>query len=301
MRGPRGVLGRSHRQPVEASRPALRPEAPGKLVIGTAADSYGSFLAATGVAPAIVQDYTGWDAKFSVSNVGPAEAVVQIQPRHAPLAKIIAGGYDTWLESYASSVRSYGKPVILSFGHEMNGDWSAWGYRHATPAEFIAAWKHVVTDLLVMGRGETSRGCGQLTGLARASATRPSGGRAVHGWAWSESTSITAARRTRGPTRSRPQSRTSAGSGPGLSCCPRNRRSRRGAGQAAKLPDLFKGAAADHVYGILYFNHPGTNAWPLAGASRYRRVPQASPGGTWVSTLLLLATYAPSCGRPWRR
>ena len=28
----------------------------------------------------------------------------------------------------------YGHPVILSFGHEMNGDWYLWGYRHTSPA-----------------------------------------------------------------------------------------------------------------------------------------------------------------------
>ncbi len=122
--------------------PAAGPagsRAPGKLVVGTAADSYSSFLATTGVAPAIVQEYAGWGTRFTASAAGPAEVIVQIQPRHAPLGEITAGRYDAWLKSYASSVRRYGKPVILSFGHEMNGDWSSWGYKHASPAAFIAA------------------------------------------------------------------------------------------------------------------------------------------------------------------
>jgi mannan endo-1,4-beta-mannosidase len=34
--------------------------------------------------------------------------------------------------------------VILSFGHEMNGTWYPWGYGHASPAAFVAAWRHVV-------------------------------------------------------------------------------------------------------------------------------------------------------------
>jgi len=43
------------------------------------------------------------------------------------------------------AVRSYRHPVIIGFGHEMNGWWSSWGYRHTTPAVFTAAWRHVVT------------------------------------------------------------------------------------------------------------------------------------------------------------
>jgi hypothetical protein len=29
--------------------------------------------------------------------------------------------------AYAAAVRSYQRPVILSFGHEMNGFWYSWG------------------------------------------------------------------------------------------------------------------------------------------------------------------------------
>ncbi len=42
-------------------------------------------------------------------------------------------------------MRAYRHPVILSFGHEMNGYWYSWGYRHTSPAMFVAAWRHIVT------------------------------------------------------------------------------------------------------------------------------------------------------------
>ena len=35
--------------------------------------------------------------------------------------------------------------MILSFDHEMNGNWYSWGYQHESPATFVAAWRHVVT------------------------------------------------------------------------------------------------------------------------------------------------------------
>ena len=35
--------------------------------------------------------------------------------------------------------------MIIGFGHEMNGPWYPWGYRHVAPSTFVAAWRHVVT------------------------------------------------------------------------------------------------------------------------------------------------------------
>ena len=41
--------------------------------------------------------------------------------------------------------------MILSFGHEMNGNWYSWGNTNSTPAQFIAAWRHVVTVFRAVG------------------------------------------------------------------------------------------------------------------------------------------------------
>ena len=50
------------------------------------------------------------------------------------------------------------KPSVLSgirssssFGHEMNGKWYSWGYRHTSPATFVAAWRHIVKLFRVLG------------------------------------------------------------------------------------------------------------------------------------------------------
>jgi endoglucanase len=42
------------------------------------------------------------------------------------LEGIIDGLYDTYLTSWAEGMRNFGKPVLLRFGHEMNGDWYPW-------------------------------------------------------------------------------------------------------------------------------------------------------------------------------
>ena len=60
------------------------------------------------------------------------------------LASIAAGGSDAYLRSYADAVVAFRHPVILSFGHEMNGTWYSWGDSQQLPATFVAAWRHIV-------------------------------------------------------------------------------------------------------------------------------------------------------------
>jgi mannan endo-1,4-beta-mannosidase len=59
--------------------------------------------------------------------------LVQMNPTNASVAAIASGQYDAYLSSYAKAVRAYGKPVILSFGHEMNGTWYSWATRTHPP------------------------------------------------------------------------------------------------------------------------------------------------------------------------
>jgi mannan endo-1,4-beta-mannosidase len=103
----------------------------------------------TGVRPNVVMYYSGWlepfRTKFAVTAAGHgAVPMVQIEPAGIKLSAIVSGSYDTYLRDYALAVRSYGHGVIIGFGHEMNGYWYSWGTRHASPAEFVAAWRHIV-------------------------------------------------------------------------------------------------------------------------------------------------------------
>ena len=109
-----------------------------------------SFTRATGVKPRLVVYYSGWWEPFQASfatTVAKHGAVplVQIDPANVSIGAIASGHYDTYLTSYARAVRKYRDPVILSFGHEMNGSWFTWGYRYTPPAVFVSAWRHIVT------------------------------------------------------------------------------------------------------------------------------------------------------------
>jgi hypothetical protein len=147
-------------RPAQAGHPVPQrhglPTTPGSyigLYSHEAPDSYAgvtAFTTATGVKPRVVVYYSGWLEPFQV---GFAKAVahdaavplVQMNPTHTSVAAIAAGQYDSYLRAYAEAVRAYRHPVILSFGHEMNGYWYSWGYTHTSPAAFVAAWRHIVT------------------------------------------------------------------------------------------------------------------------------------------------------------
>jgi mannan endo-1,4-beta-mannosidase len=109
-----------------------------------------AFKSTTGATPDIVMYYSGWFMPFPTSfatitaNNG-AVPLVQMDPDGINVTEIAQGKYDGYLSAYAEAVRAYRNPVILSFGHEMNGDWSSWGYRNTSPAVFVRAWRHIVT------------------------------------------------------------------------------------------------------------------------------------------------------------
>lgn len=107
------------------------------------------FASATGINPRIVACYTDWNDGFCADFAETAwrhdaYVLAQMQPTGVRLASIAAGRSDNYLRSYADAIRSFGHPVMVSFGHEMNGTWYSWGAGHETPATFVAAWRHIV-------------------------------------------------------------------------------------------------------------------------------------------------------------
>ena len=105
--------------------------------------------------------YSGWFVPFPAAFAATAASngavpLVQMDPDGISVAGIAAGRYDGYLSAYAEAVRAYRHPVIVSFGHEMNGSWSSWGYRHTSPATFVAAWRHIVTLFRELGAGNVT-------------------------------------------------------------------------------------------------------------------------------------------------
>jgi len=59
---------------------------------------------------------------------------------------IIKGKHDQYIRGWAKAAKSFGKPVIVRFMHEMNGNWFPWsiGNFDNNPKRFKQAWQHVV-------------------------------------------------------------------------------------------------------------------------------------------------------------
>jgi hypothetical protein len=139
--------------PGELGSPSTNPGSYLGVFEAGALDAYrpiADFTKAVGKQPNLVGYYSGWGEPFETSfaqrtNKHGAATIVQWNPTFASVSKIVAGGYDTYLRSFADSVREFGHPVIIGFGHEMNADWYSWGYGHLPPATFVAAWRHIVT------------------------------------------------------------------------------------------------------------------------------------------------------------
>jgi mannan endo-1,4-beta-mannosidase len=146
----------------DAPTAASRPLAPGSY-LGVyepgVPDSYAgikTFAASTGVQPTVIVYYSGWLEKFqagfaTLAARHDAVPLVQINPEGVSIKAIASGHYDPYLRSYASAVKAFGRHVIISFGHEMNGSWYSWGYQHTAPAVFVAAWRHIVTVFRQVG------------------------------------------------------------------------------------------------------------------------------------------------------
>jgi len=115
------------------------------------------------------QDRVGWYE--ALTNVYPGVAIAAVQARgsipyivwepydsripgetpygsYSRLAEIAAGRYDAQILAWARGAASNGGPIEICFGHEMNGDWYAWGILNAhngnTGALYVRAYRHVV-------------------------------------------------------------------------------------------------------------------------------------------------------------
>ena len=76
-----------------------------------------------------------WDA---------SKALYTAQPRYR-LRNIIDGKFDPLIRSWARSLAAFGRPVLLRFAQEMDGNWYPWD-EHANGnriGQFVQAWRHV--------------------------------------------------------------------------------------------------------------------------------------------------------------
>lgn len=68
------------------------------------------------------------------------------------LAAIAGGMYDVYVDAWARDAASFGVPVMVRLGHEMNDPYRyPWGPQNNRPEDFVAAWRHVVERFRAAG------------------------------------------------------------------------------------------------------------------------------------------------------
>ena len=62
------------------------------------------------------------------------------------LNTILIGRWDFYLQQWAEAIRAWGKPVLIRWGHEMNGTWYPWDGTHndSNPARYIETFRYIV-------------------------------------------------------------------------------------------------------------------------------------------------------------
>jgi len=215
------------------------------------------FAPVAGRKPNIAVYYGGWGAPFharfatAAARAG-AVVLVHMEPWHQSMAAVAAGHWDRYLHRFAAQVRHYGGQVILSFAPEPDGRWYPWGWHHTDPAQWVAAWRHVVTLF-------RESGAVNVTWLWDMSSESHATGRVREWWPgaryvdWagidgyyfvptdSYQTVVGNTLKDIRKLTSRPVILSEVGIGPL-------------AGQAAKIPGLFAGIRHDHLLGLIWFD-----------------------------------------------
>lgn len=76
------------------------------------------------------------------------------------LTTIARGDYDAYLRQFAGDIVRTNLPVVIRFGHEMNGGWYGWSAGRTdwnnSPEKYTAAWKHVWDVFQSVGANENA-------------------------------------------------------------------------------------------------------------------------------------------------
>ena len=123
------------------------------LGVDTDASRLATFDTAAGITthPAIVGAYSSSDENLQSFITSLSTSIPGVTPMiswNIPLtnSQITDGSEDTYLETQAAEVKAYGQPIFLRPDWEMNDSWFPnWNLPNVTPAEYIAAWQHIVT------------------------------------------------------------------------------------------------------------------------------------------------------------
>ncbi|MEU9150730.1 glycosyl hydrolase [Streptomyces sp. NPDC048417] len=108
----------------------------------------GTYTKDIGKQPNVLEYYAAFGDGFDTSGVrrinqAGALPFMAWEPFKPSLKSIVDGASDAYIKKTAADIVRLNLPIAISFGHEMNGDWYAWGRTKAEPADFAAAYRHI--------------------------------------------------------------------------------------------------------------------------------------------------------------
>jgi beta-mannanase len=114
-------------------------------------------VAELGHAPGILDGFYYWSDPFpsswvsSVLALGSTPMITWLpekgrgsRARGYTLNDITSGKADSYLTQWADAAKAVNHTILVRLMHEMNGNWYPWGAGSNTPAEYVAAFQHVV-------------------------------------------------------------------------------------------------------------------------------------------------------------
>ncbi|MCU1532328.1 MAG: beta-mannanase [Arthrobacter sp.] len=154
--------------PTASPGPAPVSAAPGTALLRFGVGTPGGPLAAAeleevtalaGEAPSIILSYKDFNqapplAELNAARTRGATVLLTwepwtwgggtVQPAFS-LDRITAGDFDPYLRQWGTALAGWGDPVLLRFGHEMNGNWYPWSEQvnGNGAGDYVAAWRHV--------------------------------------------------------------------------------------------------------------------------------------------------------------
>ncbi|TLM85936.1 beta-mannanase [Pseudarthrobacter sp. NamE5] len=150
--------------PTTEPAPTAPPAATLRFGVGTpggplAAAELDEVAALAGEAPSIILSYKDFRQAPPLAELDAARARGALtlltwepwawgggtdQPAYA-LDRITAGDFDPYLQQWGQALAGWGHPVMLRFGHEMNGNWYPWSEQvnGNSAGDYVAAWRHV--------------------------------------------------------------------------------------------------------------------------------------------------------------
>jgi Glycosyl hydrolase family 26 len=129
-------------------------------------------IAELGQVPAIINGFFGWYNPNGATVPFPSTFIGSVTSRGATpmitwnpadgvknsaqgytLASIISGQHDAYIQQWAQAAKANGHTILVRLMHEMNGSWYPWGagVNGNTPAEYVAAYQHVVRIFQAVG------------------------------------------------------------------------------------------------------------------------------------------------------